>query len=211
MRREIRKMLVAGCTTLFCGAACAREFHLPKFKMNLPECSWNISEGLAVCLVIGGLIAFVCYYAKALTLVKMGRLIVYRDWGDFLKSSLWFVAIPLGLSWLCDGGQDLLMRAVGLVLIVLGVYCFGWMIAGAFKYNSGSKCWLALFARFAVTLLILFALAKLNEKLEQYRRHQLGVIRGVLIPLLIFGFVFNQFIRPMIGTRYYQAWRQMRN
>ena len=85
-------------------------------------------------------------------------------------------------------------------MALVGVCCFLWMILGAFFYNSGSRCWLALFGRFAVTFLLLFALAELNEKFQQYKRRELGAIRGVLIPLAVFAAVFNWLVRPMIGT-----------
>ena len=49
-------------------------------------------------------------------------------------------------------------------------------------------------------LLLVFALGRLQEKLEQYKRGELGVIRGVLIQLVVFAWVFNYLIRPMIRT-----------
>lgn len=45
---------------------------------------------------------------------------------------------------------------------------------------------------------------KLSKKLQAYKRHELGVIRGVLIPLAVFAAVFNWLIRPMIGS---ERWR----
>ena len=77
------------------------------------------------------------------------------------------------------------------------------MVARAFRYNSTRRLgWIALGARLAVALLALFAVAKLSEKLQAYKRRELGIIRGVLIPLVIFGLVFRYGIRPMIGRRW---------
>lgn len=162
--------------------------------------SVHIDDSMTLLLVIGGLIASVVLYAKALTMARRGQLVVYRDWGDFLKSAAWIIAVPLGLEWGLDTDCDWLVRMAGWALALVGVCCFLWMILGAFFYNSGSRCWLALFGRFAVTFLLLFALAELNEKFQQYKRHELGVIRGVLIPLAVFAVVFNWLVRPMIHT-----------
>lgn len=163
--------------------------------------SVQIDGSLILLLVAGGLVACVALYAKVLSMVRRGRLVVYRDWGDFLKSSAWIVTVPLGLGWGLDVSCDWLVRSVGWCLVLSGVCCFLWMVCGAFCFNFGSRCWLALFGRFAVTFLLLFALAKLNEKFEAYKRRELGVIRGVLIPLAVFSAVFNWLIRPMIGSR----------
>ena len=66
----------------------------------------NTSDILAYVLAIGGIVAFVCCYAKALKEVKMGRLVVYRDWGDFIKASLWVLLIPYGVfSAFVDNGD----------------------------------------------------------------------------------------------------------
>ena len=151
--------------------------------------------------VVVGFGAYVIFYVKALSLAKTGELTVYRDWGDFIKSAIWVVAAPWGIALGSDTGSDWLVRIAGWVMVVLGAQSLWWLVSGAFKYNRGSKRWLALFARFAVLLLLVFALAKLNEKFQQYKRHQLGVVRGVLIPLVVFSAVFNWLIRPMIGDR----------
>ena len=83
---------------------------------------------------------------------------------------------------------------------VMGAVSFWLMVSGSFKCNSGSTCWLSLFGRVAVILLLVFALGRLQEKLEQYKRGEPGVIRGVLIPLVVFAWMFNYLIRPMIRT-----------
>lgn len=162
--------------------------------------SVRIDDSLAFLLVVGGMVAFVILYAKVLTMVRRGELVVYRDWGDFMTSSAWIVAVPLGLVWGLDASSDWLLRLAGWTLAFAGACCFVWMVCGAFCYNSGSRCWLALFGRFAVTFLLLFALAELNEKFQQYKRHELGAIRGVLIPLAVFAAIFNWLVRPMIHT-----------
>ena len=101
---------------------------------------------------------------------------VYRDWADFAKSAVWVIALPLGILWLFENRSDFLFRCAGL----------------------------ALFGRVVMMLLLVFALGRLQEKLEQYKRGELGVIRGVLIPLIVFAWMFNYLIRPMIQT---ERWR----
>jgi len=166
----------------------------------------STAESVVLLAVICGLVGYVVFYAKALSLVKMGRLVVYRDWGDFAKSVAWVVLIPLGLGWCLDAQLGFIMRAAGVLAIGLGVCCLGCLFTGAFKCNRGSMAWLSLFARMAVAVLFLFALAKLQEKYDLYKRRRLGVIRGVLIPLVVFAYVFNAFVKPMVGLRYYRAW-----
>ena len=58
--------------------------------------------------------------------------------------------------------------------------------------------------RLAVALLALFAVAKLSEKFQAYKRDELVFVRGVLIPLAVFAAVFNWLIRPMIRS---ERWR----
>ena len=168
----------------------------------------NFTDILAIAAVVGGVVAAIAGYAKALSEVKIGRLIVYRDWGDLFKASAWILLVPYGvLSILFDDGGEWPARTLGVIAIAVGAVSFWWSCAGAYRYNSGSRRGLALFARFAVTLLIVFALGKLHENFRQYRRGELGVIRGILIPALIFAWVFHEFIQPMIGTRCHAASR----
>lgn len=169
----------------------------------------DIVDILIVSAMIGVAIAAMVCYAKALTEVKMGRLIVYRDWGDFFKASAWIILLPFGLLNALYG-ETRSSQVFGVVVAVGGVVSFWWACAGAFRYNTGSRRGLALFARFAVTLLCVCAIGKLSEKFDQYKRGELGVIRGVLIPALIFAWVFHEFIQPMIGLQYYHAWRLAR-
>lgn len=165
----------------------------------------EISAALLNVLILGGIAAMVWLYARALKRVKAGVLIVYRDWLDFGKSALWFVAFPLGVGWLCSDEAG--YKGLGAVVLIVGCLSFFYLCAGAFRYNRGSTCWLALYARFAVVLLCAFALGKLNEKFQQYRRHEIGLISGVLIPMIVFAFAFRALIQPMIGVRYCLARR----
>ena len=164
----------------------------------------NVSDIIAYVLAIGGIVLFVLCYAKALAEVKAGRLVVYRDWGDFIKASLWAVLIPYGACslFLDNGDGNWPSHALGVVAIAGGCVSFWWACAGAYRYNSGAKRGLALFARFAVTLLFVFALGKLLEKVEQFKRREVGVIGGVIIPALVFAWVFHALIQPMIGLKY---------
>lgn len=168
----------------------------------------SFTDVLAIVALVGSVVAAIVCYAKALAEVKSGRLVVYRDWGDFLKASAWILLVPYGVfSILFDDGGEWPARTLGVIAIAVGAVSFWWSCAGAYRYNTGSRRGLALFARFAVTLLCVFALAKLQEKFDLYKRGQLGVVRGVLIPALIFAWVFREFIQPMIGLRYYHAWQ----
>ena len=151
-------------------------------------------------LAICGIATLVWLYVKVLKKVKAGVLIVYRDWLDFGKSALWFVAIPLGVGLLCN--EEAGYKVLGAIVLFIGCTSFSHLCTGAFRYNRGIKCWLALYARFAVVLLCVFALGKLNEKFQQYRRHEAGLISGVLIPMIVFDFAFKVLIQPMIGIRY---------
>lgn len=169
----------------------------------------NFTDILAIVAVVGGVVAAVASYAKALSEVKMGQLIVYKDWGDFLRASAWIVIGPFG-AFYAFGGENIPSRVLGAISLVAGIISFWWTCAGAFRYNCGSRRGLALFARFAVTLLCFFAIGEVSEKFGKYKRGELGVVRGVLIPVLIFAWVFRELIRPMIGLQYYHAWRLMR-
>ncbi len=117
------------------------------------------------------------------------------------------IKCPLGIVFYpVVNRSDFFFRCTGFALAVMGAVSFWLMVSGAFKYNSGSSCWLSLFGRVAVILLLVFALGRLQEKLEQYKRGELGVIRGVLIPLVVFAWMFNYLIRPMIRTERWRWW-----
>ena len=148
-------------------------------------------------------VVFVGYYAKALTDVRCGRLIVYLGWGDFFRSAAWIVAIPFGLACVFSDENNLFTVVLGLVIVGYGVKSFVRMVKGAFRYNTGSRRWLALFARIAVILLLLFALSELQSRYERYKRGQLGLIRGVLLPLAVFAYFYKAFVAPMIGSHLY--------
>ena len=169
----------------------------------------DIVDILVVVAVVAVAIAAVVCYARALTEVKCGQLIVYKDWGDFFKASAWVVLLPFGVLNALDNESNP-SRVIGIAMAIGSVVSFWWACAGAFRYNHGSRRGLALFARFAVTLLCVCAIGKLSEKFDQYKRGELCVIRGVLIPALIFAWVFREFIQPMIGLQYYHAWRLAR-
>ena len=168
----------------------------------------NFADILTIVAVVGGVAAAIVGYAKALAEVKAGRLVVYRDWGDFLKASVWILLVPYGFfSILFDDGGEWPARTLGVIAIAVGAVSFWWSCAGAYRYNTGSRRWLVLFARFAVMLLIVFALGKLQENFKRYDHEELGAVRGVLMPLPLFAWVFHEFIQPMIGLRYYNALR----
>lgn len=173
---------------------------------------WFSSVGDVACyaLAVAALVAFVYFYAKALAAAKSGRLVVYRDWTDFIKSAAGPILLLVGASQLLDG-ETTVLRLVGLVGIFYGCRFTYGLVMGAFRCNSGSRAWLALFARIAVLLLMVFALAKLEERFKDYRRGKYGIgveaaLRGVVIPLALFAWVFHAFIQPMIGVRYSRRW-----
>lgn len=226
MKRVVRIVCVIAGVAIP-AIAVAADFHWPDFHfntspvepLNLNGFVAQISERLGafgVVFVIGVFIASVFGYAKALAEVKSGRLIVYRDWSDFIKSSAWIMLIPSGLVWFSVDSMNSLFRIVGLGVSVYGCYCFWHMVSGAFRNNVGNAKWLSLFARFAVTMLLLFALAKLYEQFENYKRGTYGYkyryfafMRGVLLPLAIFSWVFRALIQPMVGTQYYRLRRNV--
>lgn len=148
-------------------------------------------------------VVFVRYYAKALSDVRCGRLIVYLGWSDFFWSAAWIVAIPFGLACAFSDENNLFTVVLGLVIVGYGVKSFVRMVKGAFRYNTGSRRWLALFARIAVILLLLFALSELQSRYERYKRGQLGLIRGVLLPLAIFAYFYKALVAPLIYSHLY--------
>ena len=198
-------------------------FQIPAFKMDMspvrvPTWLRGISFGQVgnwfagvwdvVCgvLVLAAIVGFIYFYGKALHEAKAGRLIVYVDWSDFGKSAAGPILILVGLSWLLDGGT-MVLWLLGLIGIGYGCYFTYGLFAGAFKYNYMPRAWLALFARIAAMLLMIFALAKLEERFKNYRRGVYGrgfeaVVRGVVIPLAIFAWGFRTFIQPMVRKRY---------
>ena len=159
-----------------------------------------LNSSMPLVFVISGVVAFTYFYAKALTMVKCGQLVVYSDWSDFLKSTAWLYALPVGIIFVSDSSADTMHLVFGWCFIVGGIFSFVSLVRGAFRCNSGGLCYLSLFARFAVSFLAIAALAELHSKFDKFRKGELGIIRGVLLPILIFAFVFRTFIRPMIGT-----------
>jgi len=221
--RQIANVIAGGTPAI----TLASDFHWPEFRMDTSPVSvpdWNgmvakvsawidsATDEIWAVVAIAGLVASVFGYARALSEVKAGRLIVYRDWGEFLRSSAWLVLLPMGYGMLTEPTLGFVWRVLGLGALGYGFVCLWQMITGAFRYNSGGRCWLALFARLAVTLLLIASLAKLHEKLDNYRHGRYGygpsaVVRGVLIPLALFAWVFHALVQPMIGTRYYRLRR----
>ena len=113
------------------------------------------------------------------------------------------VAIPSGLACAFSDENNLFTVVLGLVIVGYGVKAFVRMVKGAFRYNSGTRRWLALFARISVILLLLFAISELQSRYERYKRGQLGFIRGVLLPLAIFAYCYKAFVAPMISSHLY--------
>jgi len=171
------------------------------------------NELLILVWITGGIVA-VSGYAKALSEVKKERLTVYRDWPDFVRSTLWIALIPLGVAWTTGDYTTIVGKLLGIVVFGFGIVSFGRMVFGAFKYNSGSGCWLSLFARLEVSALSVFALVKLKEYIEDGLGENFGddfrsVAKNVLIPLLVFTWVFKALVCPMVGggaARVHESW-----
>lgn len=166
----------------------------------------ELSDGWVVLMVaVVGLSLFA--YCKAYGRVRTGEVVVYSDWGDLGKSMLWALGFSVGVILIKDSSTLFVgQQIIAVFLIGIGCWSFWWMVAGAFRQNRTRKLgWISLGARFFTLFLLLAALSKLHEKLERYRRRQLGVIRGVLIPLAVFAVVFNYLVRPMIGSE--ARWR----
>ena len=113
------------------------------------------------------------------------------------------VAIPFGLACAFSDENNLFTVVLGLVIVGYGVKSFVRMVKGAFLYNSGHRRWLALFARVSVILLLLFALSELQSRYERYKRGQLGLIRGVFLPLAVFAHFYKVFVAPLIYSHLY--------
>lgn len=165
---------------------------------------WLMRDSGGVVFLVFLAVCAVCYI-KAYPLVTTGRMTVYADWQDFGASVVWALLLPFGYGALVADDLCWIWRFVGLASLAGGAWSAWQMVARAFRYNTTRRLgWIALGARLAVALLALFAVAKLSEKLQAYKRRELGVIRGVLIPLAVFTAVFNWLIRPMIGS---ERWR----
>lgn len=167
----------------------------------LSNVEWLTRDSSLVIFFAFFIVCAVCYF-KAYPLVAAGRMTVYANWQDFGTSIAWILLLPFGYGALVCDDLGWIWRLLGLVSLVGGVWSAWQMTARAFRYNSTRRLgWIALGARFAVALLALFAIAKLFEKFQAYKRHEVGIIRGVLIPLALFGLVFRYGISPMIGRR----------
>ena len=160
------------------------------------------SSSIPIVLTVCAAVAVIYFYARALTAVKGGSLVVYRDWSDFLKSATWVIALPVGIGLAASADGEWLMACAGIVLVVLGIVSFYTMVRGAFRYNPGNGRWLSLFARVAVIVLLVCAISELHGRLDRHRRGELGIVRDVLLPLLVFAYVYKALVRPMIGSRY---------
>lgn len=161
----------------------------------------GISELLKLAVTVAALIGCAIGYAVALRDVKAGRLVVYLNWTDLLKSSVWIVLFPLGFVMLTDSAFTVIGRVLGVGISGCGLISMWWMIRGAFQNNSGVRCWLALFARFAGSVLILLSLGKLHEKAKRYLHDDKeGGLQSRIFPLAIIASVYAFLIRPMIGS-----------
>ena len=86
--------------------------------------SVQVEGPLKTFIAVGVVASCIVLYAKALTMACCGQLVVYRDWGDFAKSAVWVIAIPLGISWIFEDQSDFLFRCAGLALAVIGAVSF---------------------------------------------------------------------------------------
>lgn len=163
------------------------------------ECAWLIRDSGGYVLIALLAVCAVCYI-KAYRLVSAGGLIVYADWKDFICSIVWFFCLPIGCDELfaldigCHG------RLIGLASLAIGAWSVWRLVAGAFRHNSHHRL-VALGARIAVALLAFFALAKVFEKVQAFRRKERGAGHGALILVFILVLVYQFGVRPMIGKR----------
>ena len=159
------------------------------------------SQSTEVFVLLGVVVIAACVwlYARALSAAKLGRLVVFASWSDFLCSCLWIITAPIGVMWMYDGNGMLL---VGMIVVVLAIGSFVSFVIGAFRYNSGGMILLSLYARFAVLLLIVFLLGKANDSFQKNKEKNLEGMIAVAIPLVICGAVFRLLIRPMIGRNF---------
>ena len=66
-----------------------------------------------------------------------------------------------------------------------------------------SSLWLivAIGARIAVSVLLVVVFSRLQEKWEEYKRGESGIVKGLVIPLLVVTVIYRIFVRPLIGRR----------
>ena len=158
----------------------------------------NAKISLALAFVVWMGLCYIRAYAR----VKRGDLVVYAGWGDFFKSVAWLILFPVGFFMYVSAVDDHSMRikCMSVVTFFGGAASLSWLIFGAFKYNRTIGDGLtALGARLLTALLALFAVAKVQEKLEKFAKGELDAVRGVLIPLAVLGLVYRYGVRPMIG------------
>ena len=158
------------------------------------------SGGLIAIIIIAVLVVAAIFYSIAYARVKSGNMVVYSSWADFMFAAAWVVLLLIGYGCeyaATDGSASLLAAAKAFKWS--GYASMAWMVGGAFLNRSLIDIVLAIPARIIVAILVLLALSKLKESIDECRNGRKGVVDGVLIPLGIALFVFNALVNPMVG------------
>lgn len=209
-RREIQlfEKLEGGLGRLCAGLASdssrptSRRREIEMFE-KLGECLSRLREhpltmpifwGVFIYCLVSYVIAYVC--------TLKGWMVTYSGWGDFFMSSLWLMLTPAGLLlWYLK--ESNLVSFVGVAFIVIGGVSVVWLLLFAVVNNRRSVLFsiVAIGTRIAVSVLVVVVLSRLQEKWEEYKRGESGVVKGLVIPLLVVTLIYKIFVHPLIGRR----------
>ena len=150
--------------------------------------------GVFIYCLISYVIAYVC--------TLKGWMVTYSGWGDFIMSSLWLMLTPAGLLlWYLK--ENDLVSFIGVTFIVIGAVSVVWLLLFAVVNNRRNVLFsiVAIGARIAVSVLVVVVFSRLQEKWEEYKRGESGIVKGLVIPLLVVTVIYRIFVRPLIGRR----------
>ena len=117
-------------------------------------------------------------------------------------SSLWLMLTPAGLLlWYLK--ENNLVSFVGVAFIVVGAVSAVWLLLFSVINNRCNLLFsiVAIGTRIAVSVLVVVVLSRLQEKWEEYKRGESGIVKGLVIPLLVVTVIYKIFVRPLIGRR----------
>ena len=150
--------------------------------------------GVFIYCLVSYVIAYVC--------TLKGWMVTYSGWGDFIMSSLWLMLTPAGLLlWYLK--ENNLVSFVGVAFIVVGAVSAVWLLLFSVINNRCNLLFsiVAIGTRIAVSVLVVVLLSRLQEKWEEYKRGESGIVKGLVIPLLVVTVIYKIFVRPLIGRR----------
>lgn len=155
----------------------------------------------AVLFWIVMILGAVCY-AVSYFKTRSGKMIVYRDWKDFILSSLWLTLGGCGVVFKyfvsqMEVNNETLYVVVGSIFLFLGFLSVIWLIDAAIKANQGNvlNCVLAIGAKLFVSVLLVVAIERLKE---QYQKNKGSNSGAMVIPLAVVGTAFALLVKPLI-------------